>query len=55
VSLPPASPLARLFAAPMRPGRLAWIGLRPARREPMIEVDQALLEVGSGQIGRAHV
>jgi MOSC domain-containing protein YiiM len=49
--LPAGSPLARLFDAPMRPGRLAWIGLRPARRAPMVEVDQALLEAGSGLRG----
>jgi MOSC domain-containing protein YiiM len=52
VSGPPAgSPLARLFDAPMRPGRLVWIGLRPARREAMAEVDQALLEPGRGLRG----
>ena len=51
MSLPPASPLARLFEAPMRPGRLVWIGLRPARREPMVEVDQALIEPGGGLRG----
>lgn len=46
--LPAASPLARLFDAPMRPGRLVWIGLRPARRAPMIEPAEALLEAGRG-------
>ncbi|PZR13042.1 MAG: MOSC domain-containing protein [Azospirillum brasilense] len=30
--LNPASPLSRLFDAPVRPGRVEWIGLRPARR-----------------------
>jgi MOSC domain-containing protein YiiM len=45
------SPLARLFDAPVRPGRLVWIGLRPARRAPMVEVDQALLEPGGGVDG----
>ena len=30
--LNPASTLSRLFDAPMRPGRVEWIGLRPARR-----------------------
>jgi MOSC domain-containing protein YiiM len=49
--LPAGSPLSALFAAPMRPGRLAWIGLRPARRAPMIAVEQAMLEVGSGLAG----
>ncbi|MGG5819553.1 MOSC domain-containing protein [Falsiroseomonas sp. HW251] len=49
--LPDASPLARLFDAPMRPGWLVWIGLRPARREPVVEVDQARLEPGAGLRG----
>ncbi|MDT5143883.1 MAG: hypothetical protein QOI79_3246 [Mycobacterium sp.] len=28
----PQSPLGRLLAAPMRPGRLEWIGVRPGRK-----------------------
>ena len=32
-------------------GRLEWIGLRPARREAMIVVDEAQLDVESGLIG----
>jgi MOSC domain-containing protein YiiM len=51
MTFPAASPLARLLAAPMRPGRLAWIGLRPDRRAPMVEEDQALLEPGRGLRG----
>jgi MOSC domain-containing protein YiiM len=48
-AFPPAgSPLARLFDAPMRPGRLVWIGLRPARRAPMTAVAAARLEPGRG-------
>ena len=35
----------------MRPGRLAWIGLRPERRAPVVEVEQALLEPGRGLRG----
>ena len=35
---PPGSPLRTLLDAPMRPGRLIWIGLRPERRAPMVEV-----------------
>ncbi len=31
-ALPTDSLIGRLLAGPMRPGRLAWIGLRPARR-----------------------
>src|SRR5688572_30637537 len=31
-ALPKDSLIGRLLAGPMRPGRLEWIGLRPARR-----------------------
>jgi MOSC domain-containing protein YiiM len=43
--------LAALFEAPMRPGHLLWIGLRPARRAPVQPVAQAMLEVGNGLVG----
>ncbi len=33
--LNPVSPLARLMAAPMRPGVVEWLGVRPARLAPM--------------------
>ena len=33
--LNPASPLARLLRAPMRPGVVRWLALRPARRAAM--------------------
>jgi MOSC domain-containing protein YiiM len=47
--LPPSgSPLAALFDAPMRPGRLEWIGLRPARRETVRAVKEAELRAGRG-------
>lgn len=48
---PPASSLGRLIAAPVRPGRVAWIGLRPARREPMTPVDEAELQAERGLAG----
>jgi MOSC domain-containing protein YiiM len=48
---PDGSLLARLLDAPMRPGRLVWIGLRPERRAPMLAVEQALLEPGRGLAG----
>jgi MOSC domain-containing protein YiiM len=48
---PPESLLARLLAAPLRPGRLVWIGVRPARRAPVIAVEQAELRPGEGLIG----
>ena len=47
----PKSPLGRLLAAPIRPGRLAWIGLRPARRAPMRVVEAATLAPGLGLEG----
>lgn len=34
--LNPASPLARLMAGPIRPGRVTWIGVRPARHAPLV-------------------
>ena len=49
--LDPASPLARLLDAPMRPGRVVWIGLRPARRAPMLAVESVLLDAEDGLIG----
>jgi MOSC domain-containing protein YiiM len=51
MTLPAGSPLARLFDASMRPGRLVWIGLRPGRRAPMVEVAEARLEPGIGLVG----
>ena len=49
--LNPASPLARLTEAPMRPGRIVWIGLRPARRAVMTIADFATLDEGQGLVG----
>lgn len=49
--LNPASPLARLTEAPMLPGRIIWIGLRPARRAVMTVADLAMLDEGQGLIG----
>lgn len=47
----PDSPLARLIAGPMRPGRLAWIGLRPARRAALISVERAEVTLEAGLVG----
>ena len=44
----PQSPLGKLLNAPMRPGRVAWIGLRPARRAMMQVVGTATLIAGQG-------
>jgi MOSC domain-containing protein YiiM len=34
-----ASPLARLMAGPIRPGLVTWIGVRPARKAPLLSLD----------------
>lgn len=47
----PASPLGRLLNGPMRPGKVMWIGLRPARRQPLQAVLQADLDPARGLIG----
>ena len=46
-----ASPLAALLRAPMRPGVIRWIGVRPARRAPVTEVSAALLDPIEGLRG----
>lgn len=47
----PQSSLAKLLAAPVRPGRVVWIGFRPERRAPMIVADAVELERGRGVVG----
>jgi MOSC domain-containing protein YiiM len=47
----PQSSLAKLLAAPVRPGRVAWLGLRPERRTDMTVVETAELEAGRGLVG----
>lgn len=47
----PASTIARLLAAPMRPGRVEWIGLRLARRGVIESVPQAALDPAQGLVG----
>jgi MOSC domain-containing protein YiiM len=47
----PQSPLGRLLAGPIRPGRLEWIGLRPARRSPIETRVSAKLVAGHGLEG----
>jgi MOSC domain-containing protein YiiM len=49
--LNPDSPLARLLNAPMRSGTVTWIGLRPARRQPLVAVPSAHLDTEIGLIG----
>ena len=38
------STIARLLSTLPQTGRLAWIGLRPARREPLLSVSEATVE-----------
>ena len=49
--LNPASPLARLMAAPMRPGVVEWLGVRPARLAPMQASEVIALTPGQGVEG----
>ncbi|SAK64578.1 MOSC domain protein [Caballeronia catudaia] len=49
--LNPDSPLARLMTAPVRPGRVVWVGLRVSRRAPLQVVDSALALAGFGLDG----
>ncbi len=51
MALRPGSPLQRLLDAPMRPGAVAWIGLRPERHAPLLEVDEASLDPVNGLVG----
>lgn len=46
-----AASLKELMNAPMRAGRLDWIGLRPARREALQSVATAQVEIGGGLVG----
>jgi MOSC domain-containing protein YiiM len=48
MALSATSPLGRLLAGPMRPGELIWIGLRPARRAPVITEQSATLIAETG-------
>lgn len=49
--LNPASPLARLMAAPMRPGVVIWLSIRPARRQPVMPVRALAMVPGQGVEG----
>lgn len=48
---PPDSELGKLMATLPRPGRVEWIGLRPARDQTMREVTQAEAVAGKGLLG----
>lgn len=45
------TPIERLLAGPVRPGELAWIGLRPARRAAIVTPPTAELVAGHGLVG----
>lgn len=45
------SSLGRLLCAPTRAGRLGWIGVRPERRAPVVEVTEVELVAGRGITG----
>ena len=47
----PASSLAHLMNAPVRPGTVVWIGARPARRAGMRAAPAAMLVAGKGLVG----
>ena len=47
----PDSPLGRLLAGPLRPGRVTWIGLRPMRRAALVVAETATLIAGQGLDG----
>jgi MOSC domain-containing protein YiiM len=52
MTLPPAdSELGKLMATLPRPGRVEWIGLRPARGQAMHEVAEAEAVTGKGLLG----
>ncbi len=50
-TFPPDSPLGKLMATLPRKGRVAWIGLRPARKAALKEVDKVEAVAGGGLVG----
>mgnify|MGYP000557259975 CR=1 FL=1 len=46
-----AETLAQLMERLPQTGEVVWIGLRPAKREPVVVVDRVLAEVGQGLKG----
>ncbi|MBN8900250.1 MAG: MOSC domain-containing protein, partial [Rhodospirillales bacterium] len=51
MGLNPASPLARLMAAPMRAGTVTWIGVRPDRRVAPVPVGMVSADPETGLEG----
>eukprot|EP01037_Dinobryon_pediforme_P021342 gene21342-22184_t len=48
---PSTSPLQRLIDAPLRPGTIEWIGIRPQRHAPVSAVAMAVLDPLTGLVG----
>jgi len=48
---PKGSSLAALLDGPMRPGRVEWIGVRPAHRAPMVAVPSVLIDIDQSVVG----
>lgn len=46
-----SSVLAQLLNAPVRPGQVAWLAVRPRRREPMLALQRADFDIAQGVIG----
>jgi len=51
MSFSPGSPLAQLLAAPMRAGRVVWLGVRPERRLPMVPASSLIIDPIEGLPG----
>ena len=49
--LNPTSPLSALLDAPVQPGRVVWIGVRPERGAPLISLESVMAEAGKGLVG----
>jgi len=49
--LNPNSPLSKLLNAPMRPGTVQWIGVRPSRGAAMVSLDRVALDTTHGVAG----
>lgn len=47
----PGSPLRALLDGAMRPGRVGWLGLRPARHAAMEVIGRAELDAAGGAVG----
>ena len=50
-NLPKASPLNELMQHFAQSGTLEWIGLRPGPRQPLVEVPEAFVRIGTGLDG----